>query len=113
MTTFESSWPPLEGLAVGYAALRLFAVTVELSSDEFQESRAFITRAFSSKEARGIVRPLTEHWRLEKISRVGKNEILISNVLTEQLLDKTDEPGVLTVIDTDHTTFAEDDRYSE
>lgn len=110
ISPFPSSWPPLEGLAVGFAALHLFGVTIELSCNNFQESRVFVTRAFSFKEARGIVRPLVEHWRLEKKIRMKDTEIWISNVLTEHLLDHPEEPGILTVIDVDHTTFVEDDK---
>ena len=121
------NWRPQEELAVSFATLHLFGVTVELSGNDFeefgwkhgnsfQESRVFITRAFSPKEAREIVRSAVEHWRLEKKLRMTENKtnvsihIWISNVLTEQFLDHPEEPGILSVIDTDYTTFAEDDK---
>lgn len=117
------NWHPKEELAVSFATLHLFGVTVELSGNDhgnsFQESRVFITRAFSPKEAREIVRSAVEHWRLEKKLRMTENKtnvsiyIWISNVLTEQFLDHPEEPGILSVIDTDYTTFAEDDKGHE
>lgn len=114
----SSSWLSEEiddGLAVGFATLHLFGVTIELVGHTFQESRVFITRAFSPKEARDIVRLSVENWRLEKKLRMAENkkdtipDIWISNVLTEQFLDHPEEPGILSVIDSDYTTFAEDD----
>ena len=121
------NWSPRAELAVSFATLHLFGVTVELSGNDFeefgwkhgnsfQESRVFITRAFSPKEAREIVRSTVEHWRLEKKLRMTENKanvsihIWISNVLTEQFLDHPEESGILSVIDTDYTTFAEDDK---
>lgn len=125
-----STWFPNEELAVGFATLHLFGVTIELSGNDvkelgwkhgnsFQESRVFITRAFSPKEARKIVRSAVERWRLEKKLRMTENKkdtsvnIWISNVLTEQFLDHPEEPGLLSVIDIDYTTFAEDDKCDE
>lgn len=110
------NWSPRDELAVGFATLHLFGVTIELVGSTFQESRVFITRAFSPKEAREIVRLSVENWRLEKKLRMAENkkntipDIWISNVLTEQFLDHPEESGILSVIDSDYTTFAEDDK---
>ena len=106
MKFFQASYPPVEGLAVGQTALYLFAVTVELLP--LKESRTFVVRASSPREARDITYPLVKHWKLEKQKRFGITDINISDVLTEQFLDHPDEPGMLSVVDIEWTTFAED-----
>ena len=108
MRFLPSAWPPIEGLAVGQTALYLFAVTVELLP--LKESRTFVVRASSPREARDITYPLVKHWKLEKQKRFGIKDINISDVLTEQFLDHPDEPGMLSVIDVEWTTFVEDQK---
>ena len=117
MKFFPASYPPVEGLAVGQTALYLFAVTVELLP--LKESRTFVVRASSPREARDITYPLVKHWKLEKqkrleieeeTARLTKTDINISDVLTEQFLDHPDEPGMLSVVDVEWTTFAEDQK---
>ena len=118
---------PQEELAVSFATLHLFGVTVELSGNDFeefgwkhgnsfQESRVFITRAFSPKEAREIVRSAVEHWRLEKnlrMTEIKRNVsiiIWIFNFLPNHFLNLLKNPEFLSLIYTDYTTFPKDDR---
>jgi len=106
---YEEEHFRLQEIDVSDTFLHLFCITVEITGlyHKEHETRSFLVRSESFRSARDIVFPSVDLWKREKQIR-SLRSWFISDVLTEQYLDIPDHPGVLRVIETDHTSFIED-----